>query len=52
MRKDYCKPTMRSEKLAVGVFGSYGGSESGGGQCSPIGWFWPLFGICCGGGGS
>lgn len=49
MRKEYCKPVARSEKLAVGVFGSY--AAGGGSQCSPIGWFWPLFGICCGGGG-
>lgn len=52
MRKEYCKPAVRSEKLTVGVFGNYGGSESGGGcRWSPVGFLWPLFGICCGGGG-
>lgn len=58
MRKAYNRPEMRAEALTMGVFGDYGndnngggGSGGGGGQNGPIGWFFPLFGICCGGGG-
>lgn len=48
MRKTYRSPELRSEKLDVGVFGSYGSSDSGGGAWgSIIGIFNPLFGLCC-----
>ncbi len=56
MRKEYVKPAVRAENLTIGVFGCYGGdsdgNNGGGSQWSPIGWFNPLFQICCGGGGN
>jgi hypothetical protein len=54
MRKRYEKPELNCESLACGVYGSYGGDDDdGGGGClgNFIGFFNPLFGLCCGGGG-
>lgn len=45
MKKVYKKPTLKTEKLEIGVFGSYGEGAWG----TVIGWFNPLFGLCCGG---
>lgn len=53
MRKDYCRPEVRAEQLAVGVFGCYGNNPGSGGSNNgprPVGFLFPLFGICCGGG--
>jgi hypothetical protein len=53
MRKEYCKPEVRTEKLAVGVFGSYNGGgndeggNGGGSNWSPVNFLNPLFQICC-----
>ncbi|MBD3219957.1 hypothetical protein GF314_01835 [bacterium] len=51
MRKSYSKPELRAESLEVGVYGSYGQDDDGcGGVWSPfIGFFNPLFTLCCGG---
>ena len=53
MRKSYSTPEVRSEKLAVGVYGDYGdgGGDDGGVLGHFVGIFNPLFGLCCGGGG-
>jgi len=51
MRKGYEKPELRTEDLAVGVYGSYGDDNDNGGPMGHfIGFFNPLFGLCCGGG--
>jgi len=48
MRKSYCKPEVRAERLSVGVFGNYGCDYEG--ILNPfIGIFNPLFKLCCGG---
>jgi hypothetical protein len=48
MRKSYCKPEVRAERLSIGVFGSYGCDYEG--ILNPfIGIFNPLFRLCCGG---
>ena len=55
MRKNYSTPEIRSEKLAVGVYGDYSdnddGNQGGGPMGNFIGMFNPFFGLCCGGGG-
>ncbi len=49
MKKVYKSPTLKTETIAIGVFGAYG-SDSGDGAWAPvIGWFNPFFGLCCGG---
>ena len=52
MRKSYNTPELRSEKLVVGVYGDYGddGDDGGGVLGNFVGFFNPLFGLCCGGG--
>ena len=40
-RKVYRTPTVSSENLQVGVFGSYGG------QTPPVQVLEPYFGLCC-----
>lgn len=48
MKKVYKRPSLKTEKVEIGVFGKYG--KEGGGALAPfIGWFNPLFGLCCGG---
>lgn len=42
VKKVYKKPQLTTEKVEIGVFGSYGGG-------GPINFLWPLFTICCGG---
>lgn len=47
MKKVYKAPQLKTEKIEIGVFGRYGSGE---GALAPfIGWFNPLFGLCCGG---
>jgi hypothetical protein len=50
-KKQYQAPEVRSEQVAIGVFGCYGGQGGGGGggnhNNGPLNFFNPLFHFCC-----
>ena len=48
-KKEYKAPTVRTEVIKVGVFGSYGSSDEGSEDStwSPVNFLAPLFGWCC-----
>ncbi len=47
MRKEYTAPKVRTETIAVGVFGDYDGSDC---EENFHGFWNPFLGLCCGGG--
>jgi hypothetical protein len=53
IKKVYLRPEIRTENIAVGVYGDYGdqngggGGDEGGGCWNPIHIFNPLFHWCC-----
>ncbi len=47
-KKQYKAPEVRSEQIAIGVFGDYGTTDDDGSNpCSPLNFWNPLFRICC-----
>jgi hypothetical protein len=47
-KKQYKAPEVRSEQIAIGVFGDYGTTGDGGNNhVSPLNFWNPLFRICC-----
>jgi hypothetical protein len=51
-KKQYKTPEVRSERVAIGVFGCYGdegngGGHGGGNNNGPLNFFNPFFRFCC-----
>lgn len=47
-KKEYKAPSVRTEKVTIGVFGDYGaGGDDGGTNNSPVQFLAPFFRLCC-----
>lgn len=47
-KKPYKAPEVRSERIAIGVFGDYGTpGDDGSNHTGPLNFFNPLFRLCC-----
>jgi len=52
MKKCYSKPQLKTERLEIGVFGCYSSTgiiSKGGSWGIVLGFFNPMWGLCCGG---